>query len=282
MVHDVATGAVVALVKVPEAPLIVPDLHTRRHYQIETLATADGRTYVVGLFRAIPCTSRLYQFTLSPRGKPGPLTPFAALPLIRGAGIGSMAFSASGREFAFSTVSGSPACSYRVTSVHIGVVNLVTRTIRQWSGASGQVSLDFSGKLLAYSTGREVMALPTGAPPGPAARYSRTLIKAAPYSRTGGISFAAITPDGKRVCFSIYPERRDGPGPGQIRVAELGSNRSRLVASHAAYQGLIAADPRIRHLLLYIHNELVRLDLRSGKITPLPAALRKYVGETFW
>ncbi len=65
-------------------------------------------------------------------------------------------------------------------------------------------------------------------------------------------------------------------------MAELGSNRSRLVASHAAYQGLISADPRIRHLLLYIHNELVRLDLRSGKITPLPAALRNYVGETFW
>ena len=281
-VHDAATGALVAQVKVPQAPLIVPDPHTRRHFQIETLATADGRTFVVGLFRAIPCTSRLYQFTLSPAGQPGPLTPFAALPVIRGAGISGMAFSASGREFAFSTVSGSPACSYHVTSVHIGVVNLVTGMIRQWSGASGQVSLDFSGKLLAYSTGRAVMAIPTSAPPGPASRYARTLISAAPYSRTGGISFAAITPDGKHVCFSIYPQRRDGPGPGQIRLAAIGSNRSRLVVSHAAYQGLISADPRVRQLLLYLHNELVRLDLRSGRITPLPAPLRRYVGETFW
>ncbi|MGN6176833.1 MAG: hypothetical protein ACTHPS_28355 [Streptosporangiaceae bacterium] len=281
-VRSAATGALVALVKVPRAPLIVPDLHTRRHFQIQTLATADGRTYVVGLFRAIPCTTRLYQFTLSPQGQPGPLTPFAALPVIHGAGIGSMAFSASGRAFAFSTISGSPACSYKVTALHIGFVNLVTKTIRQWSGTSGEVSLDFNGKVLAYSTGRSVMAIPTSAPPGPAAQHSRTLIRAAPYSRTGGISFAAITPDGKHVCFSIYPQRANGPGPGQIRSADLGSKRSWLVASNAAYQGLISADPRIRHLLLYIHNELVRLDLRSGKITPLPPGLRKYVGETFW
>ncbi len=281
-VHDAATGALVAQVNIPQAPLIVPDRHTRRHFQIESLATADGRTFVVGLIRAIPCTSRLYQFRLSPAGQPGPLTPFAALPVIRGVGIASMAFSASGREFAFSTVSGSPACSYRVTSVHIGVVNLVTRTIRQWSGTAGQVSLDFNGKLLAYGTGRAVMAIPTSAPPGPAARYSRTLISAARYTRTGGISFAAITPDGRHVCFSIYPQRPGGPGPGQIRFAAIGSNRSRLVASHAGYQGLISADPRIRHLLLYMHDELVRLDLGNGRITPLPAPLRRYVGEAFW
>jgi len=281
-VRDAATGALVAHIKVPQAPLIVPDLHTRRHFQIETLATADGRTYVVGLFRAIPCTSRLYEFTLSPAGKPGPLTPFEALPVIRGAGIGSMAFSASGRELAFSTISGSPACSYKVTGWHIGVVNLVTKTIRQWSGTAGQVSLDFNGNVLAYSTSRYVMAIPTIAPPGPAAAYSRTLIRAAHYTRTGGISFAAITPDGKHVCFSIYPQRANGPGPGQIRIARLGSNHSRLVAWNAQYQGLISPDPRIRHLLLYMHDELVRLDLRSGKLTQLPASLRKYVGEIFW
>ncbi len=281
-VRDAATGALVARVKVPEAPLIVPDLHTRRHFQIETLATADGRTYVVGLYRAIPCTSKLYQFTLSPQGKPGPLTPFAALPIIRGAGIGSMAFSANGRVFAFTTISGSPACSYKVTSSHIGVVNLVTKTIRQWSGTAGEVSLDFDGKRLAYSTGQYVMAIPTSAPPGPAAAYSRTLIRAAQYTRTGGISFAAITPDGKHICFSIYPELASGPGPGQIRIADIGSNRSRLVASDAQYQGLISADPRVRHLLLYIHDELVNLDLSNAKLTPLPAPLRKYIGESFW
>jgi hypothetical protein len=281
-VRSAATGALVAQVNVPLARRIVPDLHTRRHFQIETLATADGRTYVVGLWRAIPCTSRLYQFTLSPRGKPGPVTPFAALPVIHGAGIGGMAFSASGREFAFSTVSGSPACSYKVTGQHIGFVNLVTKTIRQWSGAAGDVSLDFNGKVLAYNADRSVMAIPTNSPPGPAAQYSRMLASAGPYGPTSGISFAAITPDGKHVCFSVYPQRADGPGPGQIRITDLGSNRSRLLVSNAGYQGLISADPRIRHLLLYIHGKLVRLDLRSGKITPLPPSLRKYVGEIFW
>jgi hypothetical protein len=53
-------------------------------------------------------------------------------------------------------------------------------------------------------------------------------------------------------------------------------------ASKTQYNGLISADPSIRHLLLYIHNELVKLNMRSGKITALPPALRKYVGEIFW
>ncbi len=126
------------------------------------------------------------------------------------------------------------------------------------------------------------MAIPTSAPPGPAAPYSRTLIRAAQAGRTAWISFAAITPDGRHVCFGIYPEGEGGPGPGQIRIADLGSSRSRLVASNAGSPGLISAGPRIRHLLFHMHNELVSLDLRSGKTTPLPAALRKYVGEILW
>lgn len=38
----------------------------------------------------------------------------------------------------------------------------------------------------------------------------------------------------------------------------------------------------VRHLLFYIDHDLVKLDLRSGKITPMPGPLRKYVGESFW
>jgi hypothetical protein len=80
----------------------------------------------------------------------------------------------------------------------------------------------------------------------------------------------------------LAPETSSGPKPGQIRVVAVGSSRSRLVASKSGYNGLMSADPRIRHLLLHMHSDLVNLDLRSGKLTPLPAALRKYVGEIFW
>ena len=281
-VYEVATGALVAQVKIPRAPLIVPDPHTRRHFQIGWLATPDGRTYVVGLFRAIPCTSRFYQFTLDPNGQPGRVTPFAPLPVIRGAGIGYLAFSANARVLAFSTISGSPACSYKVTSSHIGVVNLSTGKVKQWSGAGGSLSLDFNGKLLAYGAGQTVRAMPTSSPPGPAARYSRTVMRARHYGRQATISFAAITPDRKHFYFNVFPETKVGPRPGQIRIVAVGSVRSRVIASKTQFNGLIAADPRVRHLLLYIHNELVQLDLRSGKVTPLPAPLRKYVGESFW
>jgi hypothetical protein len=280
-VRDAATGALVAHVKVPYIRLIVPDPHTRRHFQIDWLATPNGRTYVVGLYRAIPCTSRFYQFTLGPHGKPGPVTPFTPLPVIRGAGVGDVAFSANGRMLAFSTISGSPACAYKLTSSHIGVVNLVTGKTKQWSGAGGSLSLDYSGKLLTYSTGKHVMAIPTTSPPGPAGAHSRILVTARKYGRYAQISFAAITPDGKHVYFNVFPER-GGPGPGQIRVAAVGSSRSRVVASKTQYNGLMFADPRVRHLLLYIHNELVKLDLRSGKVAVQTGPLRKFIGEVFW
>ena len=89
-------------------------------------------------------------------------------------------------------------------------------------------------------------------------------------------------PDGKHVCFNIYRKPEAGLASAQIPIAAHGSKRSRLVASKTQYNGLISADPRIRHLRLYIHNELVKLDLRSGRITALPPTLRKYVGEIFW
>jgi hypothetical protein len=280
-VRDAATGALVALVKVPKALLTGPDPHIRRHFQIDWVATADDRTFVVGLFRAIPCQSRLYQFTLNAAGKPGRLIPFAALPVIRGAGVGTMAFSGNGRVLAFSTLSGSPACSYRVTSHHIGVVNLATKTVRQWSGAAGSLSLDFTGKLLAYNTDHAVKVIPTNAPPGPASRYSRVLVTAASFGRPDTIDFAAITPDGKLLCLALFADQQ----PGEIRIADLASHRShrsRLVASGIQNPGLIFADQRTRHLLVRTRNELVSLDLRTGKITPLPGPLRKYLGELFW
>jgi hypothetical protein len=260
----------------------VPDPHTRKHFQIDSVATPDGRTWVVGLYRAIPCTSRFYQFTLGPRGKPGPVTPFTPLPIIKGAGVGDVSFSANGRVMAFNTVSGTPACSYKVTSNHIGVVNLSTGKVTQWSGVGGPLSLTFDGKMLAYGDGQRVLAMKTSSPSAPLARYSRTLLRARRIGPLATISFAAITPDGKRLYFNVFPETSSGPRPGQIRVATIGTTGSRVVASKTGFNGLMAADPRIRHLLFYVDHDLVKLDLRSGKITPMPGPLRKYVGESFW
>ena len=285
-VRNARTGALVALVKVPEAPLIVPDPHVREHFQIVSVATANGRTYVIGLYRAKPCQSRLYQFTLGHGGRPGPLTPFAPLPALHGAGIVGLAFSANGRHLAFSTISGSPACAYRITARHIGVVDLATGRVRQWSGVTGQVSLTSAGTTLAYYTPTRVMAIPTSAPAGPADRYSRTLFSVARYGREQQIFFAAITPDGRQVVFTISQVPISRAGSGQVRVAAVGSRRSRVLAGHVSYPALATADPPLRHLLLYrwlgTHSELVNLNLRDGHISPGPASLRRYIGELFW
>lgn len=277
-IRDLSTGALVAEIRVPQAPLLSPNPHPREHYSITSVATADGRTWVVGLIRAKPCQSLLYQFTLSRTGVPGPLRPFAPMPAIRGAGIGFLSFSRDGRELAFSTVSGSPSCSYRQTSLHIGLLSLASRQVRQWSGATGWVSLDATGRMLVYNAGGRIAALPTSAPPGPAGRYSRTVFNVRRYVRPHGIFFVTVTPDGGHVCFAVD----SGPGPGQVRVARLGADRSRLVGVNLGYPGSIAADPGVDHLLVFRNGSLVMLDLRTGRVTPLPGPLREYTGEIFW
>jgi hypothetical protein len=277
-IRDLATGRLVARIRVPQPPWLRPDPHPRAHFQIASVATADGRRWVVGLVRAKPCQSLLYQFTLSRSGEPGPLTPFVPLPAIRSAGIAFLAFSVSGRELAFSTISGTPACSYRQTSIHIGVLNLATGQTKQWSGATGWVSLDSTGRLLVYNGGGRIMAMPTSAPAGPAARYSRVAFDVRRYARPHGIFYLTVTPDSSRVYFAVD----SGPGPGQIRVAAIGSDRSRLVGTNLGYPGYIAADPGVSHLLLFRNGRLVKLDLRTGRTAPLPAPLSGYTGEIFW
>jgi hypothetical protein len=145
------------------------------------------------------------------------------------------------------------------------------------------VSLTRDGTILTYDSSGFVKAIRTSSPPGPAATYSRTLVDVARYGRSDWSTFAAITPDGKRLYFNVVPETNRGPGAGQVRVAVVGSDRSRLVAAGTQYNGLMFTDPHVRHVLLYGRNrELGDLDLRSGEITPFPGRLRRWIGEVFW
>jgi Sigma-70 region 2 len=59
----------------------------------------------------------------------------------------------------------------------------------------------------------------TNAVPGSAAERGRTVVRAAQFGRSDSISFAAISPSGGAVCFTIYPPAGQGEWTGAVRVA---------------------------------------------------------------
>jgi hypothetical protein len=288
-VRSAATGVVVARIRVPESPKSqVPGTPAGRRTYISSVATADGRNYLIALYRPRPCRSWIYRFTLSSRGQASALTPFAALPTIAGAALYAMDISGNGQQVAFAAASSGAICATgKPGPTHIGVTNIGTGRIRQWSvpraDSVNGVSLNDDGRLLAYSLQlrrSEVRVIPTSAAPGPAAGRGRTVVTAAQFGRSKWISFAALSPDSKALYFSVYPP--GGGGPGEIRVTGLAGRRSRIVAANAEYPGLITSDPSVRRLLLYVGRKLVKLDLTTGRLTPLPPAWHHYVGEITW
>jgi len=198
-----------------------------------------------------------------------------ALPTLAEADITNLAMSRNGRYLAFSA-GGSGGCPLRQPG-HVGVTNIVTGRTRQWSiprtGQVASVSIDANGGLLLYTVRDrtpELRVIPTGAPPGPAAARSRAIISATRFARPTRFgpwfSFAAISPDARTVYFSVIPP---GPGPDAIWAMSLtGQHPRKLVSGQAG--GFITADPALSHLLLFINDKPVKLDLTTGHTTALP------------
>ena len=288
-VRDVATGAVVAQVRLPTEPgsqAPGQPAHDGRTY-IGGMATPNGRTYVVALYRPDPCRSWLYQFGVNSRGRPTAVTPLQARPTIAGAELYDLAVSSNGQVLGYASASSGPGCAARKAQPdRVGIVNIVTGQMRQWtapeSNSVNEVSLSANGSLLLYSLqlGPSVARIiPASAPPGQAADRGRTVLRAAQFGPSQWISFAAISPDGGAVCFGIYPP--GGGGPGRIYVAGLATGHPLLVASGAAYPGLITSDPAVRQLLLHMPQGLARLDLSTGKLTYLPG-WKGFIGSVTW
>jgi DNA-binding beta-propeller fold protein YncE len=178
---------------------------------------------------------------------------------------------------------GKPQPSYvAVTSIRTG------KTVR-WTVPGGglvdSVSMTADGGELCYSLQDDpsgVRIIPTTAAPGSAADRGRTVVAAAAqFGPSEWVSFAAITPDGKAVYFTTYPETSRGPGPGQVRVVDLATGRTRLVYAPAGSPGLITVDPLVRYLLLQT-GKLVLLDLATGKIGHLPSGFLAGTSGLIW
>jgi hypothetical protein len=277
-IRDAATGALVAHLTPPSRP-------GGSGVDAESVATADGRHYVMAVYTTSPCRSRLYQFQLDDQGQPSAVTPLA-LPAVPGE-VYDLAVSGNGQKIAYATI----ACTgeSKPPPPYLAVTNLVTQRTTRWTlpadSPAGSLSLTADGSRLCYGVGQlgssVVRVIPAGSAPGPAAG-GRTVVRAADFGARQYISFSVISPDGGAVYFTTYPYP-DGTGSssgGQVRVQDLATGRSRLVHAPAGKAGVIAADPSARHLLLQIQTRqrlinrqpplLARLDLATGKVTYLP------------
>ena len=276
-IRDAATGALVAHLTPPSRP-------GGSDVDDESVATADGRHYVMAVYTTSPCRSRLYQFQLDDQGQPSAVTPLA-LPAVPGE-VYDLAVSGNGQKIAYATI----ACTgeSKPPPPYLAVTNLVTQRTTRWTlpadSSAGRVSLTADGSRLCYDPDQlgssVVRVIPANSAPGPAAARGRTVVRAAQIGRYQHISFAVISPDGRSVYFTTYPAEPGAYADGEVRVQDLATGRSRVVHVPAGTPGVIVSDPSVRHLLLQFRTkqrqlnrqppELARLDLATGKVTYLP------------
>jgi WD40-like Beta Propeller Repeat len=278
-VRDVATGALVATVTLPtepgsQAPTANAAADGRTY--LGSVATADGYHYVVSLVRMSHCRSWLYQFQLNARGQPSAVRPFAALPTV-GAELLSLTVSGDGQMIAYNM----SACTGSAPQpFYLGVTDIRTGQTKRWTTpAGGSLSLTANGSMLYYiiNVGASVVrVMPTSAPAGPAADRSRTVVQADAFGPADQVGFTAISPDGRTLYFTTYPQEPFGPGVGQVRSLNLATGRSRVVYTPAGQPGPVTADPAVQNFLLEVFRgmlglRLARLDLATGRITDLPS-----------
>jgi hypothetical protein len=297
-VYNTATGAVTARVPLPRGMA----------YTGEVAATRDARTFVTALVSGItgqgtrtgpvqhaPCVTQLYEFRLSPSGRPAP--PSRLIATVPGylSGADELSVSADGHTIAYATLSQS-CYPGRVTSEEevVGVVNVTTGQTRSWTippsniiGGVTSVALSPDGAELAFTqlthAGRpasstpvpEVRMLDTSAPDGPLDQYSRVV------SRSG--QAVALSPDGRSLYLCNAPDsgniNTESAGTATYTVRSLVTGRSRLIGrwhDQPAPSCQAALDPSGRYLLISLPDHgsdrlghLVVADLRTGQLTTL-------------
>ena len=248
-------------------------------------ATAGNRTFITAIDPDTGCSPvQLYQFRLNHRGVPGPLQPLhVTLPGGVPQGEGDLAITPDGRTIAFET----RGCTALGES-EVGVINLATRQARVWTIPGGNlvasqiinVSLSADGSLLGYATFGGTSVLPTSAPAGSLAKYSRLV------SRT--VIWGAVAGDGNALygC-AVSPYRSGGPIPsvGTLTYSRISltGGREYVIASWPSLTGpqcYASLDPAGNYLLVQFPTTVPQasdwsrpaiLDLRTGRLTGIHA-----------
>jgi hypothetical protein len=193
-VRDAATGRVLTQLKPPEGG----------ERWVAVAATGNPARFVVGATylrtpSPMSCTSsqnytQLYTLTLTAAGGPASLSPLYRIPVqfdtsVPGDGS-ALAVSADGRSIAYATA----PCGRRTSKTQMSIVVIrdgVSRTwTTPWLAGPSSLSLSADGSELGYadvtpyqwpvSPLGSAWILPTGSPPGSAARWSRKLLSNVP------------------------------------------------------------------------------------------------------
>ena len=235
-----------------------------------------GRTLLVALEWG-GCKTRFYKSVLSAAGKPGALKP-AGIPVIDGT-IPDSAFTATpdGSAIAFADYFCDGSGSLEIDHPRTG-------TLVSWATQSGDqvnsISLSQDGSAVSIS-GYEYAGLGPGAKPGtssvrlsPVTAVLRTSPEAPVLDGQGIIvrqySVAKLSPDDK----TLYVCARDGDQDRLDAYNVATKKLQRVVSSWASSTGncLFTLDPAGQYALIAkVAGHVSRLNLGTGKLTPLPA-----------
>jgi hypothetical protein len=243
-VRSAVTGAEVARLRAPAG------------VTFSSVSAAGSPRFVVAGWGASACSTLLYQFRLSPAGRPGPLMPFAG-GSVPGDMITNLAVSDSGRILAY----GSQSCTAggpHATATLV-VRNLATGHATRWRFPQQQdissISLSGDGSLLGYTVGETKLfpslaaVVPTSAPSGPLAGRSHVVV---PGQADTNITSAVLSPDG-RTLWSVSD--RTGPAAGHPPSMNLNATDVRTGFREPSrtlpgWVGTVTAAPGGRWLLL--------------------------------
>ena len=195
-------------------------------------AAGDDRTFAFAA-RDQAGQTTFWELRLSAAGQPGRLTRLPVPPL-DGGQVTGLALSADGSQLAIASSTGTSG-----TGPRLEVASLVTRTVRAWSAATGQVSmLSWAGddELAFYwlradpvtsvpRPGSGVRLLDTTRPPASPLAASRLLVAdGVTVHGSAGITGARITPDGRAVLLTLHP----APRHGLFRIARFSAATGQL------------------------------------------------------
>jgi hypothetical protein len=258
-VHNALTGASVATIAAPSHGLYFSDV-----------ATGDGEHYVAVLWRPHVCRSWLYQFQLSPSGQPGALTPYALA--TSNELLNPIAVSKDNSTFAYAGEQCS--ASSATPQADLAVVTVASQATRSWSipkqADVSSLSLSAGGRMLAYDVGQTKLyrsaayVLPASAGPGTAFQRSRVVATGARFGHRAAVSSDVITPDGRWLYFITSGTGSAYTHGWQLRLANLATGRTRIIARYAGFPAALAAGPAVRRALV--------VDLNVSQPTPSPSA----------
>lgn len=259
-----------------------------RATELTGVATGNGRMFVAAA-RTAGCRTSLYRFSVSAQGRPTALTRFASVPGV----IGSpwdMALARDGRTIAYAALAcgqaSGPSARDQLGRGYLAVVNTVTGKTRRWTytnrgvrafRGAGPVSLSADGRVVAFAD----QVLRTDAAPGSLIRRGRVVMHAGQFGASVILGGLEVAPDGKTVYFDTFRVRRGKPSwrGWQLRAFDLATGQTSLVRSLPGTQGTpaaVAADPTGRFLMIEYtlrdgRTRLVKMDVATGRLTPLPA-----------